>query len=54
MLIVLSVGNDEIYINKIFTNNLMNTYKNFHPPYNIKACEHFNNIMRTDNINIQH
>ena len=39
---------------KQMISRLMNTYKNFHPPYNIKACEHFNNIMRTDNINIQH
>lgn len=30
------------------------TDKNFHPPYNVKACEYFDKLMVEKNIKIQH
>lgn len=37
-----------------FIKKLKLTDKNFHPPFNIKACEYFNDIMNKENIIIQH
>lgn len=33
---------------------LKKTHKNFHPPYNEKACEYFDKLMEETNTNIQH
>lgn len=33
---------------------LKETFTNFHPPYNVKACEYFNLLMEENNIYIQH